>query len=146
MFARLLQTLGFRKSEGLECSLERYERLSQDSRDAVRDAYLRENFNHTPDEQSAQDALRLWRTGQKLEALEVYSRAIEQAPDNSVLLLNRANLHVELGNFNEALSDFARARTGRPRLPDHVFAIQEVLRSMSPATLEILVQKRKNAH
>ena len=81
-----------------------------------------------------------------MEALEVFSRAIKQTPENSILLLNRANLNVELGNFNEALSDFERARTGQPRLPEQVFAMQEALQSMSPATLEILVQKRKNAH
>jgi tetratricopeptide (TPR) repeat protein len=146
MFGRLLQSLGFRRGEGSDRSLERYERLSQENRDTVRDTYLRENFSHDPSEQLVQNALRLWREGQRLEALEVFSRAIKQTPENSILLLNRANLNVELGNFNEALSDFERARTGQPRLPEQVFAMQEALQSMSPATLEILVQKRKNAH
>ena len=144
MFSRLLKSLGFRKGESLEGSLERYERLPQRSRDAIKDTYLLEDFSHLPDQQLAQDALRLWRAGQKLEALDVYGRAIEQAPEDSILLLNRAHLLVELGCFTEASSDFARAKAGHPKLPDHVFAMLEILQTMSPGMREALLQRRKN--
>ena len=110
MLAHLLKLLGFRKGETLPSSLERYERLPKECRDAVRDSYLQEDFSHLPDERLAQDALRLWRAGQKLEALDAYGRAIEQSPQDSILHLNRAHLLLELGRFSEASSDFERAR------------------------------------
>jgi tetratricopeptide (TPR) repeat protein len=144
MLARLLQSLGFRKGDNMETGLECLERSSQESRDAVKDAYLRENVSDALD-RSAQEALRLWRSGQRLQALELYSRAIEGAPEDSILLLNRAQLQVELGNVSEALGDFERARAGHPRLPERVFVMQERLQSMSPEALELFIQTRKDA-
>jgi tetratricopeptide (TPR) repeat protein len=106
-----------------------------------------ERGTHKIEQQSeidlGREALRLWRAGQKLEALEFYGRAIDQSPEDSVLLLNRAHLLVELGNVSEALSDFKRARAGQPHLPDELFELEEGIQSMSPAALELFVQKRK---
>lgn len=145
MLAHLLQSLGIQKGESLEVSIARYERLPQASRDAVRDAYLREDFSHAPEKQLAQEALRSWRAGDTSRALELYTRAIEQAPEDSILLLNRANLHAELGSITEALRDYERARAGHPRLPDQLFVMQEGLQTMSPAALEAFIRLRKDA-
>jgi tetratricopeptide (TPR) repeat protein len=142
MLARLLQLLGFRKGENMEICYERLERLSEESRDGIKDAYLRETLSDAL-ERSAQEGLRLWRSGRRLQALEVYSRAIEASPENSILLLNRAQLQLELGNVNGALRDFDRARAGQPRLPDRVFVMQEHLQSMSPEALDLFIQRRR---
>jgi tetratricopeptide (TPR) repeat protein len=130
---------------GFEACIAHYEQLPKESRKAVIDAYLQKDFSNTPQKRMAQDALRFWRAGQTLRALELYTLAIEEAPEDSILLLNRANLHTELGNITEALHDYERARAGHPRLPDHLFVVQEGLQTMSPAALETFVRLRKNA-
>ncbi len=47
-------------------------------------------------EGQAQAALRLWRSGQREQALDHFNRAVELAPDDAVTLINRANLKYEL--------------------------------------------------
>jgi tetratricopeptide (TPR) repeat protein len=89
----------------------------------------------------AQEGLRLWQSGQRLQALEWYNLAIDLSPEDSILLLNRAQLQVELGNVTEALCDFEKARAGHPPLPEHLFIMQEGLQSMSPEALRIFLQK-----
>lgn len=133
------------KDESLEACIAHYEQLPQESRDAIRDAYLQKDFSSAPQKRMAQDALRFWQAGQTLRALELYTLAIEQTPEDSILLLNRANLHTELGNINEALRDYERARDGHPRLPEQLFVMQEGLQTMSPAALEAFVRMRKDA-
>lgn len=145
MFMRLLQRLGLREGDSFETCLRQFEHLSQEDRDAIREAYLQADFSAVPDKRLAQEALRLWRVGERLQALDLYGRVIDQSPEDSILLLNRAQLHVELGNVEEAMCDFERARVGRPRLPEHFFVMHDGLQSMSPAALEAFVQKRKSA-
>ena len=133
------------KGYSIEDCIKRYDQSSQKDRDAVIDAYLQKDFSGNPVKQLAQEAHRLWRTGQKLQALEFFNRAVDQTPDDAILLLNRANLHTELGNVNEALHDFERARAGHPRLPEQLFGNQEGLQNMSPAGIEYFIQRRKDA-
>lgn len=145
MFARLLKSLGFRGDNTLEKNLAQYDRLNREQKDSVLNAYTKEDVGDVlPNEHLSQTALRLWKAGQRQQALQFYNKAVALAPDDAVLLLNRANLQVEMGNIPEALQDFERARLGKPRLPDYVFANQTVIQTMSPQALEIFVKKRKD--
>ena len=145
MFSRLLEMFGFRKSDTAEEYVAKMERLSREQRAEIIDAYTKEDVSAVlPDEHISQTALRLWRAGQRQAALEFYNQAIAIAPDDAVLPLNRGNLQFELGNINEALADFERAKNGQPRLPEHLFATQTLLQAVSPQTIQALIEKRKS--
>lgn len=131
--------------ENFEACIAHYEQLPQESRDVIMDAYLQKDFSAAPQKRLTQDALRFWRTGQKMRALELYTLAIEQAPKDSILLLNRANLYTELGRVSEALHDYERARAGHPKLPEQLFVMQEGLQTMSPEALEVFIRLRRDA-
>jgi tetratricopeptide (TPR) repeat protein len=144
MLARILDMLGFRKEEGVEKYLERFGKLSPAERKSVIEAYVHEDVADSPSERCSQAALKFWRSGKREEALAQYMQAVSLAPNDSVIALNRAHLHLELGNLSEAVKDFERARQGVPRLPEQVFSIQAMLANMSPEAVQLFIQKRRD--
>jgi tetratricopeptide (TPR) repeat protein len=89
--------------------LDRYSSLHRVEREAVLDAYGELDLTSSSPNHLAQTALNLWRSNRHEEALICYTRAIEEAPADSTLLLNRGNLHFELGNISAAVADFDHA-------------------------------------
>lgn len=67
--------------------------------------------------QYAESALIAWERGERSEALRFYDQALDLEPNNAVALLNRGNLQIELGHFDEAISDLDRAKALDPTLP-----------------------------
>ena len=51
---------------------------------------------------------------QYLKAVDAYTKAIEQSPNNLVLLSNRAEAFIKLGYFNTALLDCDEVLKGNP--------------------------------
>ena len=146
MLARLLQMLGFRRDDNVERFVSGYGELNREQRDAILDAYTKENVRCMPAEQLIQAGLKLWRKGERKQALEHYDKAVALSPDDSIILLNRAHLNFELGRVDDALKDFVRARQGHPCLPERVFYVQTMLQTASPEVIELYVQKcRKDA-
>jgi tetratricopeptide (TPR) repeat protein len=146
MFDSLLKLLGFRPKESLAQHVDRYARLPRAQQDAVLDAYGEEDLSLFPAAQVGQSALNLWRSGRHEEALAQYNRAIALAPSDSALLLNRGNLHFELGNIPGAIDDFEQAVRGHPKLPDHVFVNYQMIQNLgedSPVLLALIERRRK---
>ncbi len=146
MLNKVLKALGFRREEGLDGYLERYNRLTPNQREAVLDATGHEDLSAFPPDQLAQTALNRWRNGKHQEALDLYNRAIALAPTDSTLLLNRGNLNFELGNISAAISDFERAMSGTPKLPEHVFVNYQMVQNLgedSPILKAVIERRRK---
>lgn len=146
MFDTLLRLLGFKRGESMERHLERYNRLAPVERDGVLDAYGEQDLSSSPPDQLAQTALNLWRSGKHEDALAYYDGAIQQAPTDSTLLLNRGNLHFELGKVSAAVADFERAMCGHPKLPDHIFVNYQMIQTLgedSPILLAMFEKRRK---
>lgn len=114
MLNKLLTALGFRRKEGLDGFLDRYTQLTPNQREAILDAAGGEDLSAFPPDQLAQTGLDLWRSGKCEDALDCYNRAIALAPADSTFLLNRGNLHFELGNISAAVADFKLAMSGTP--------------------------------
>lgn len=68
-------------------------------------------------ERYERDALVSWKGGDRETALRLYNKAIDLDQENAVALLNRGNLQIELGNFNEGINDLERASELDPELP-----------------------------
>lgn len=146
VLSKFLKSLGFRREEGLEGYLERYIRLTPHQREAVLDSAGSENLSaFPPEDQLAQTALNLWRNGKHQDALDYYNRAIALAPTNSTLLLNRGNLNFELGNISAAVSDFERAMSGSPKLPEHVFVNYQLIQTLGEDSpiLQATIERRR---
>jgi tetratricopeptide (TPR) repeat protein len=146
MFDMLLSLLGFKRGESLEKHLDRYSSLCRIEREGVMDAYGEQDLTSSPANHLAQLALNLWRSNRHEDALVYYTRAIEQAPTDSSLLLNRGNLHFELGNVTAAVADFERAMRGHPKLPDSVFVNYQMVQTLgedSPILLGLFERLRK---
>lgn len=62
-------------------------------------------------------ALDEWRLGNRQEAYALYSQAIKWHPDHAVALLNRGNLQIEMGMFDDGIEDLEKARALDPTLP-----------------------------
>lgn len=146
MLDSLLKMFGFKRSDSINQQINKYEGLNREQQNSVVGAYVAEDFSNLPVEQIAQEALRLWRAGQRQQALEVYDRAITLSSENATLLLNRGNLQFELGNVPAAMSDYERAREGRPPLPEHIFTIQQMVKTLGPDSpvLKKMMEKRRN--
>jgi tetratricopeptide (TPR) repeat protein len=102
-------------------------------------------------EGQAQVALSLWRSGQREQALDHFNRAVELAPDDAVILINRANLKHELGSLEDAMEDFERAQRGiaqrgYPKLPEYFFAGLELWRKMPPEERQAWIERRRNVN
>lgn len=146
MLTKLFESLGFRKSDSADQFLEQYSQLSPDQKEAIIDTYIKQGV--CPDSPGAdinQKALQMWRLGHRQKALDYYNQAIVIAPNDAVLLLNRANLQVELGNVSEALHDYERARCGQPALPDRLFTMQRLLQNVTPRALNAFIAERKKS-
>lgn len=145
MLNKLLKALGFRRKEGLDGFLDRYSHLAPNQREAILDAAGGEELGAFPPDQLAQTALNLWRSGKCENALDYYNRAIAIAPTESTFLLNRGNLHFELGNISAAVTDFERAMSGTPKLPEYIFANYHMIQTLgkdSP-TLQTMIERRR---
>ncbi len=146
MLDSILKLLGFKRRDSLEQHLEHYNRLSSSERDEVLDVYGKEDLRSSPPDQLAQSALNLWRNGRHKDALDYYNRAIELAPTDSTLLLNRGNLYFELGDISAAVIDFERAMHGKPKLPDHVFVNYQMIQTLgedSPVLSSMIERRRQ---
>jgi tetratricopeptide (TPR) repeat protein len=147
----VLSLLGFKREESLEQHLNRYSTLAAVEREGVLDAYGEVDLGSSRLDYLAQIAINLWRSDRHDEALVWYTRAIDLAPDDSTLLLNRGNLHFELGNVAAAVADFERSMRGHPKLPDSIFVNYQMIQTLgqdSPilkAAIERGRQKREQA-
>jgi tetratricopeptide (TPR) repeat protein len=142
----LLSLLGFKREESLDKHLDRYCNLAHIEREGVLDAYGELDLRSSSPDHLAQHALNLWRSNRHEEALIYYTRAIEEAPTDSGLLLNRGNLHFELGNVSAAVADFERAMVGHPKLPDAVFVNYQLIQTLgkdSPVLRGVIERRRK---
>jgi tetratricopeptide (TPR) repeat protein len=143
---KLLKAFGFRREEGLPGFVDRFSNLPANHQEAILDAASNEALTGSPPEQLAQTALNLWRSGKCVEALDYYNKAIALAPTDSTFLLNRGNLHFELGFISTALEDFERAMSGIPKLPEHVFVNYHLIQTLgedSPVLQGVIERRRK---
>lgn len=85
--------------------------------EAVLEEYKERPLAEGTSEKYERDALMSWRGGDRKTALGLYNKAIGLDPENAVALLNRGNLQIELGNFDEGISDLDRASELDPELP-----------------------------
>jgi hypothetical protein len=85
--------------------------------EAVLEDYKERPLAEGTSEKYERDALVSWRGGDREAALRLYNKAIDLDPENAVALLNRGNLQIELGNFDEGISDLERASELDPELP-----------------------------
>jgi tetratricopeptide (TPR) repeat protein len=146
MFDMLLSLLGFKRGESLEKFLGRWSSLCRIEREGVLDAYSEQDLTSSPPDHLAQVALNLWRSNRHEDALVYYTRAIEQTPTDSSLLLNRGNLHFELGNISAAVADFERAMRGHPKLPNDIFVNYQLIQTLgedSPILLAAIEKRRE---
>lgn len=105
--------------------------------------FLEHDIAGGPAQERAQVGLRLWRSGQREQALNCYDQAVILAPEDSVILLNRACLRLELGRLEDAMQDFERAQRGHPKLPDYLFAGLDLWRAMPPEARQAWIEKRR---
>ncbi len=146
MLNSLLNMLGFKRSDSIDKQVERLSNLTKGERKSIIDAYTGEDFSDLPAERLAQEALRLWRAGQRQQASKLYDHAIDRAPTDATLLLNRGNLRFELEDVQGAMADYERARQGFPKLPDDLFTVQRTVQTLGAdsAVLKRLFEKRRN--
>ncbi len=70
-----------------------------------------------------QQAIRLWKQGLTRASLECFNQALPKDrkeitdSDDALTLLNRGNLQIELGNFDDGILDLERAAVINPTLP-----------------------------
>jgi tetratricopeptide (TPR) repeat protein len=89
------------------------------SAEAVLEDYKEKPLEEGTTERYERDALVAWKRGDRETALHLYNEAIDIDSDNAVALLNRGNLQIELGNFDEGINDLERASELDPKLPTH---------------------------
>jgi tetratricopeptide (TPR) repeat protein len=70
-----------------------------------------------------------WKDGDRETALRCYDKVIELDPDNAVTLLNRGNLQLELGRYEEGITDLEKASKLNPALPTQNAALFKALDS-----------------
>jgi hypothetical protein len=87
--------------------------------EAVFENYKEQPLKEGTNERYERDALVAWKKGDRETALHLYNEAIDLDPDNAVALLNRGNLQIELGNFDEGIDDLERASELDPQLPTY---------------------------
>ncbi len=146
MLQKFFKLLGFRNDDTPEAQLERHDKLNREQKDAVKEAYLNQNFERGSVDQYSQLGLKLWRSGQPKEALEHYNQAVALDPQNATLLVNRANLQLELGHFDEGMRDFENAQLGRPKLPDYMFSALTLWQTMSPEARQAWIKRRQTTN
>lgn len=95
--------------------------LSPDDPDNVGEVLLEEsrklNLTEGTSARYARDAIIAWKEGDRELALSLLTEAIEIDPDDGVALLNRGNLQLEIGAFENGIRDLERARDLDPELP-----------------------------
>lgn len=87
--------------------------------EAVLENYKEQPLEEGTSERYERDALVAWKKGDRETALQLYDAAIDLDPENAVALLNRGNLQIELGYFDEGIDDLERASELNPELPTH---------------------------
>lgn len=70
-------------------------------------------------EKYSRDALIAQRKGDRIKAVALYTKALEIDSDDAINLLNRGNLLIELGRFDEGIADLEVASKINPTLPTH---------------------------
>jgi hypothetical protein len=85
--------------------------------EAVLEEYEERPLAEGTSERYERDALVSWRGGDRETALRLYNKAIDLDRENAMALLNRGNLQIELGNFDEGISDLERASELDSELP-----------------------------
>lgn len=93
-------------------------------------------------ERIAAEALTAWNNKDLDTALMKYDEAIENCPNNSTYLLNRANLHFERCEFESAMCDYESSLAGAPTLPSEVYGNYELLKAMSEGAKRRLRERR----
>jgi len=101
--------------------LEAFYELSPDDPDLVTNVLLEESSNLDLEDRSSvryvRDALITWRQGDRERALYYFTKAVEIDPDDGATLVNRGNLQLEMGYFDDGIRDLERAREINPELP-----------------------------
>lgn len=96
-------------------------------------------------ERYSRDALLTWKKGNGENALLLYNKALKINPDSAVDLINRGNLLIELGKFDEGIADLEKASKIDSTLPTH---LATMLKIMSPEVREgfrqRMLEKKKN--
>jgi tetratricopeptide (TPR) repeat protein len=81
--------------------------------------------------------LAAWENGNLESALRSYTKALSKDSDSAVLLLNRGNLQLEMGLFEDGIADLEKARRLDPSLPS---GNADLFRHLSPELREAVRQ------
>lgn len=103
--------------------------------------YLETELPEGTKESIEQAAHRLWKQGEKNAALECFNLALAERreeitdSDDAITLVNRGNLQLELGNFEEGKLDLERAAQINPTLPTWNLQLLELFPPEDPEGL-----------
>lgn len=106
--------------------------------EAVLEDYREKPLEEGTVERYERDALVAWKSGDRETALHLYNEAIDLDPDNAMALLNRGNLQIELGNFDDGINDLEWAAEIDPELPTHNASL---FKDMPPEVRESVRQR-----
>lgn len=109
--------------------------------DFVNETYEQMDLEEGTFEKYSRDALVEWKKGNRKKSLNLYNKAIEINPDDAIDLMNRGNLKIELGLFDEGIEDLETARNINPTLPtDNAIIFKSLFSEMR----EVIRQKMLN--
>lgn len=97
--------------------LDLFHELAPDDPQFVEDLLLEAETEEGTPERWVRDAVLSWRQGDRETALALFTSALEMDPDNGTTLLNRGNLQLEMGYFEDGIRELERARDIDPELP-----------------------------
>jgi tetratricopeptide (TPR) repeat protein len=101
--------------------LELFHELSPDDPDFVEDmlfeASNKSDLREGTSDRYVRDALLAWRRRDHKTALDLFTKCIELDPNDGIAFLNRGNLQLEMGYFEDGIGDLERARDIDPKLP-----------------------------
>ena len=101
--------------------LELFHELSPDDPDFVEDilfeASSESGIREGTSDRYVRDAFLAWRRRDHETALDLLTKCIELDPNDGVAFLNRGNLQLEMGYFEDGIADLERARDIDPELP-----------------------------
>jgi len=106
----------------------------QDNAEVVR---LQKKVDRLKAEFEAELALASWRNDDRESALRSYTTALMLDSEYAVVLLNRGNLQLEMGLFEDGIADLEKARTLDPSLP---CGNAEIFKHLSPDLREAVRQ------
>lgn len=109
--------------------------------------YLESELPADSKDRIVQNAHRLWKQGDRQGALNHFNQALPveredvTSSDDAITLMNRGNLHIELGNFEDSILDLEHAARIDPNLPT---SNSQVLKMLRPEDRENMRQRILN--